>query len=82
VRAAEIERFVRVERRMDAAEDDRRAPRSRERADLVATQRISRVDADSDDIAGLDRPQIEGLERFIGKVWLPERRRRCRSQDE
>ena len=68
VRPAEIERFVGVERRMDAAEDDGRSAGSREHADLVAAQRIAGVYADSDDIAGLNRPHIEGVERFIGNL--------------
>ena len=67
---------------MDAAEDDGRSAGSREHADLVAAQRIAGVYADSDDIAGLNPPHIEGVERFIRNLWLAKRRRRRRRQDE
>ncbi len=60
-----LARFVRVERGVDPAEDDRRATFAREAADLIAAQRVRRVDADADDIARLDRVGHERLERLV-----------------
>ena len=54
VRGAVLARFVRVERGVNAAEDDRRATLAREAADLIAAQRVRGVDADADDIARFD----------------------------
>jgi hypothetical protein len=66
VGAAEIVRLVRVERRVDAAEHDRRASLTCRAPHLVAPQRVPGVDADADDVAALDRRKIERFERFIG----------------
>ena len=69
VRAAEFVRFVGVERGVYAAEDHRRAARSRGGADLVAAQRVARVDPDPDNVARLDVVEIERLERFVDDAW-------------
>ena len=46
MRPADVERFVRIERRVDPAVDDGRAGRSRRVADFVAPQRVAGVNAD------------------------------------
>ncbi len=82
VGAASFMRLVGIQRRVNAAEDHRRAARSHGRTNLIAAQRISRVDADPDDVAGVDGVEIERLERFIDDAW-PSVCGRCgRAQDE
>ena len=49
-----LARFVREQRRMNAAEDDEGPSGPRGLSDPVAAQRIPRVDADADHVAGLD----------------------------
>ena len=45
------------------------APRALRRgADFVAAQRVAGVNADADDVAGLDGRQIERLERFVDNL--------------
>ncbi len=72
MRAAEVLRFLGIERRVDAAVDDHRAARARRGADLVAAQRVAGVDADADDVAGLHGLEIERLERLIGDPRIAE----------
>jgi hypothetical protein len=55
----------RVERRVNTAEDDVRAARTREPSDFVTTQRIPGMDSDADDIAWGHVCGVEGIERFI-----------------
>jgi hypothetical protein len=46
------------------------APRALDRsADFIAAQCISGVDPDADDVAGLDRFEIERLERLVDDAW-------------
>ena len=55
------------------------ARRSRGVADLVAPQRVAGVDADADDVAGLDGGGVDRVERFVhddGIAELGWRRRR------
>ena len=52
VRAAELDRLVRIERRVNAAVDDVRAALARRAPDFVAAQRVAGMDADADDVAG------------------------------
>ncbi len=72
VRAAEIARFLRKQRGMDAAVDDGGAARADQRPDLVAAERVTGVNADADDVAGPDRIDVERLERFVGDAGIAE----------
>ena len=54
VRAAERGGFLRIERRVDAAEHDVGAARARLLADFVALNRVAGMNADADDVAGRD----------------------------
>ena len=51
---------------MNATEHDRGAAAACQRADLVATQGVARVNADADDITLLDRVGIERAEGLVG----------------
>ena len=55
----------RIERRVNAAEDDEGAARTRELSDFVATQGVSGMDPDSDDIARSQLRRVKGIQRFI-----------------
>ena len=50
---------------MNAAVHDVSASGSRHPADAIAAQRISCVNADTDDIAGLDRVLLERVQRLV-----------------
>ena len=63
--AAQVARLVRVERRVDTAEDDVGSAGTRELADFVAAQRISGMQPDTDDIAGSHLRGVKWLQRFI-----------------
>ncbi len=52
VGAADLERFVGKERRVDAAVDHRRAGGARQAADFIAAQGVAGMDPDADDVAG------------------------------
>ena len=78
--AAEVERFVRKERGVNAAEDDPRAALARDPADLVAAQRVARMDADADDVARRDGRRVELLERFVDDERVAEIGRRRRRE--
>ena len=65
VRRAMLARFVGIERRVDAAEHDRRAALAREAAEVIPAQRVRRVDADADHVARRDALEVERLERFV-----------------
>jgi hypothetical protein len=67
VRAAQVARLVRIQRGVDAAEDDHRTSGARSRPDLVAAKRVARMDADADHVSRLDRRGIERLEGLIGQ---------------
>ena len=71
VGAASFIRLVGIQRRVNAAEDHRRAARAHGRANLIAAQRISRVDPNPDDVAGVDGVELERLERFIDDPGPP-----------
>jgi hypothetical protein len=58
-----------------AAEDHRRAARSRGRTHFIAAQRVSRVDPDPHDVAGVDGVEIEWLERLVDDARPPVCRR-------
>ena len=76
MRAAEIVRLVREERGVDAAEYDLGPALTRGAPDLVAPQRVPRVDADADDVARLHLLRVERLERLVADDGVPEARRR------
>ena len=63
---------------MNAAEDDGRAALARLAADLVAAQRVERMDADADDVAAGDAVEVDRVERFIddARIAVFARRRR------
>jgi len=82
VGAAELVRFVGIQGGVDSAVDDGRAARSQRDADLVPAQRIAGVDADADDVAGLNGVEIELLERFIDDARPSVLRRRRRAENE
>ena len=65
VAAAEVQGFVRVQRGVNAAIDDKRPALARDPPDLVSAQGISRVDADADDIARRNRGRVELLEGLV-----------------
>ncbi len=65
VRAADLERLVRVQRGVYPAEDDRRSGPAGCHPDLVAAQRVSGVDSDPDDIALLEGSGIDLRQRLI-----------------
>src|SRR5689334_1967009 len=74
-------RFVREERRVNAPEHDVRAARPDLAADLVATPRVAGVDTDTDDIARLDRRELERVESFIDDERIAPPIARCRRED-
>ena len=79
VAPAEAERFVRIERGVDAAVDDERAPVAGDLADLVSPQGVARVDPDADDVAGRDARRVELLQRLVGDARIAVLGRcRCR----
>ena len=63
---AEVQGFVRVQRGVNAAIDDERAPVASDPADLVSAQGVARVDADADDVARRDGGRVELLEGLVG----------------
>ncbi len=72
---AALERFFRKQRGVNAAVDDPRAAAARHPAHLVAAQSVAGVDADADNVAGLNGLRDDLLERFIdedgiaGRLW-------------
>ena len=76
VRPAEIVRFVRKERRVDAAEYDLGPALAHGAPDLVPAQRVPRVDADADDVAWLHLLRVENLQRLVADHRIAETRRR------
>ena len=63
---------------MDASEDDGRAALARLAADFISAQRVERVDADADDIAGCDGVEVDRIERLVddARIAVLARRRR------
>jgi hypothetical protein len=78
VRAAECAGLVRIQGCVNAAVDDVCARRARGCADRVAVERIAGVDADTHDVARLDRACVERFERLVNerRLTVGERRRR------
>ena len=79
VRAAELVRLFWKEGGVDATEHDVRADLPGRDADLVASESVTCVDADADDIPGRDDRGVEAFERLVDQQWRAERlwRRRC-----
>ncbi len=75
VAAAEVQGFVRVQRGMNAAIDDKRTAIAGDPAHLVTAQGISRVDADADDIPRRNRGRVELLEGLVGNERVAVLRR-------
>jgi hypothetical protein len=65
VRAAELCRLFRKERRVNAAVHDPRASLAREASDFVATQRVPGVNPDADHVARRNRFRIDVRDRFV-----------------
>ncbi len=59
VSATQLVRFFGIQRRVDATEHHVGAALAHFAADLVAAQRVARVNADADDVPGADGRQIE-----------------------
>ena len=66
----------REERGVDAAEDDLGPALTRGAPDLIATQRVARVDADADHVARLHLLRVERFERLVADDGIAEARRR------
>jgi hypothetical protein len=65
VSATEFVGFVGIERGVNSAEDDISAAFAGFFADLVSAKRVGGVDADADDVAGLDLLDVYSLEGFV-----------------
>ena len=77
VGATEFVGLLREERGVDATVDHGRAGLPRQTTNLIAAERVARVDADADDIASDDGRRVQWLERFVGddRVAVVPRRR-------
>ena len=67
VRASLCMCLVRIERRVNTAEDNVGAARTRELPDFVAAQRIRGMDPDTDDIARRELRRVKRIQRFINE---------------
>jgi hypothetical protein len=67
---------------VNAAKDHGGPAGPRQLAELVSAKGVAGVNADSDDIARLNRVHVEGLEGFVRDPWASKRRRRRGSEDE
>ena len=70
VRAAMFPRFVRKERRVDAAVDHPCAALARLASHFVSAQRVAGMNADADHVSGLDVLDLEGRQRFVDEVGI------------
>ena len=59
--------FLGIQRGMNAAEHHVRAARTRLLADLVPLNRVARMNADADDVAGSDGREVHAIQCFIDK---------------
>ena len=66
MRAAAFQGLLRIQRCVDAAEHHVRSPFTRRSTDLVAAQRIARVNSDSDNVTVADPIRVERLQRLVG----------------
>jgi hypothetical protein len=62
---------------VNPAEDDEGAAPASDSADLVAAEGVEGMNADTDDIAGLEAGWIHRTERFIGDRRIAKGGRRC-----
>src|SRR4051812_25284048 len=82
MRAAEFQSLLRVQRCVYPSVDDPRSPIARHSAQLVATQGIAGVDADSDYVTWLNIVRIELLQRFVPQQRIAIFGRCCRRNHE
>src|SRR5579864_5998627 len=68
MRVSELMRLLGIESRVDAAKDHPGAPAPRQLPNLVPTQRIAGVNANSNNITGMNSERLERLQGFIYKV--------------
>jgi hypothetical protein len=57
---------------VNTAKYNPRAASARQTAHFIATERITAVDADADQVAALDRVRIELFERFVDNIWVAD----------
>ena len=81
MRASELVRFLGIERRVDAAKDDRGAGVAGLTADFVSAQGVTSMDADPDHVARTDVRRVEGVERFVTDDRIPVLAGRGRRQN-
>ena len=82
VRLALLQGLFGIQRGVNAAIDDPGAALARHLADLVAAQSVAGVDADADDVPGLNAVGIDLLQRLVDEDGIAHRRRRGRGQHE
>ena len=82
VTLADFERFLRKERRMNATVDDPGSAFSRHAADGVSAQCVAGVDADSDDVAGMDALRNNLFQGLIDEDGVTRDSRCCGGEDE
>ena len=70
---APLKRLFRIERGMDSPEHDPGAALACRASDLVSSQGVAGVNANADDVAGLDALQIEMFQSFIADFGIAER---------
>jgi hypothetical protein len=70
VRAANTKRFVGIERGVDTAEHNVGASLARDLANFIATQRVSGVNTDSDNVAWLKLQGVALFQRLINQNWV------------
>ena len=73
VRAAVLKRLLRIERGMDSPEHNPGAALACRAADFVSSQCVAGVNADTDDVAGLNTLQVEVFQSFIADFGIAER---------
>ena len=77
VRSSTVERFVGIERRMDPAENDVRAPCARQCPDGVAAKCIPGMNTNADYIAWVHGLRIQGTQRFVANNRIAKGLGRC-----
>ena len=71
VRSAQFRRFLRIERRVNSAENDSRALCASRVADLISPQSVAGVNTDAHHIPSLDGGHLYRLQGLIHKVGIP-----------
>ena len=72
MRPSELMGLFREERGVNAAEYDQRACVAGQLPELIAAQRVARMDADAHHIARADGRRIQLIERFVGDNRIAE----------